>query len=46
MSNIECIIVYLRVEDKLIPEIYYGMEPDFYDAVDHAVKIEQLKVEA
>jgi hypothetical protein len=47
MKNIDCVIVYLKVDDKLVPEIFddWDKAKDFFDAADDAVKIEQLKIE-
>ena len=48
MRTLETIVVYYRVEDKIVPKIFEDSEKakDFFDAVDEAVKNEQLKVEA
>ena len=47
MPNIDCIIVYLKVEDKLVPEIFdnWDKAKDFFDSETTAVKIKHLKVD-
>ena len=47
MKNIDCIIVYCKVEDKLVPEIFDDRDKakDFFESETTAVKMEHSKVD-